>query len=158
MQMPKQFTLKQVLDMAVLKEQEAQALYARLGSRAKNPAVKEAFKGLIAQEKQHEHMLEDYRSGTLKKGALHLEHPCDARIAEHFAGPAPSPAMELKDAFLYAADREKASHDFYLALASMHESGEVRSFLHKLASQELEHKTIVEGLFTEVAFPQTDGG
>ena len=94
----------------------------------------------------------------LKQGALRMEHPCDYHIAEHFAQPRPAPGMELKDAFLFAADREKASHEFYLKLAQLHVAGETRALLEKLASQELEHKAIVESLFTEVAFPQTDGG
>jgi rubrerythrin len=156
--MATQLTLKEALELAVLKEKQSQALYADLGDKAGTPAVKEAFKGLIAQERQHQDILEKYRAGKLGKGALHMQHPCDTHITEHFAEPTPSPAMELKDAFLYAADREKASSEFYMALAVMHETGEVRAFLQKMASQELEHKTIVESLFTEVAFPQTDGG
>ncbi len=34
----------------------------------------------------------------------------------------------------------------------------VKSLLERLASQELEHKQRVEFLYTEVAFPQTNGG
>jgi rubrerythrin len=151
-------TFGEVLDLAVLKEQESQKLYSSLGKKAIDPAVKEAFQALVKQEQQHQEQFENYRSGKVKKGSLRLEHPCDAGIAEHFAKPRPKAAMSLRDTFLYAADREKASHEFYLKLAAMHEAGETRSLLEKLASQELEHKVIVESLFNEVAFPQTDGG
>ena len=151
-------TLKEVLDMAVIKEKESQELYAGLAEKSGKKAVKEAFDTLIRQEKQHQTMLEQYRAGELKEGGLRMEHPCDYQIAEHFAEPRPSADMELKDAFLYAADREKESHDFYLKLAQLHVSGKVRQLLEKLASQELEHKAVVESLFNEVAFPQTDGG
>jgi rubrerythrin len=156
--MAKQPNLKDILDLAVLKEIEAQELYADLSRKSKSGAVREAFQALIQQEKQHQTLLGKYRAGELKQGALRMEHPCDYRIAEHFAGPKPAAGMELKDAFLFAADREKASHDFYLKLAHMHVAGDVRILLEKLASQELEHKAVVESLFTEVAFPQTDGG
>jgi rubrerythrin len=40
----------------------------------------------------------------------------------------------------------------------VHPSGRVRSLLEQLASQELDHKRRVEFIYTEVAFPQTDGG
>ena len=150
--------LKDILDLAVLKEIESQELYADLCRKSKSGAVQEAFQALIRQEKQHQTLLEKYRAGELKQGALRMEHPCDYHIAEHFAEPKPAPGMELKDAFLFAADREKASHEFYLKLAHLHVAGEVRVLLEKLASQELEHKAVVESLFTEVAFPQTDGG
>ena len=66
--------------------------------------------------------------------------------------------MKLKDVFLLAASREKASHEFYLSLAQIHPVGEVKRLVEGLAAQELEHKQRVEFLYTEVAFPQTDGG
>jgi len=66
--------------------------------------------------------------------------------------------MKLKDVFLLAANREKASHEFYLSLARIHSTGEVKRLIERLAAQELEHKQRVEFLYTEVAFPQTNGG
>ena len=66
--------------------------------------------------------------------------------------------MKLKDVFLLAANREKASHEFYLSLAQIHPDGEVKRLIEELATQELDHKQKVEFLYTEVAFPQTDGG
>ena len=66
--------------------------------------------------------------------------------------------MQLKDVFLLAANREKASHELYLSLSQIHPDGTARRMLEELASQELEHKQKVEFLYTEVAFPQTAGG
>ena len=66
--------------------------------------------------------------------------------------------MNLKDAFLLAANREKASYEFYLGLAQIHPPGEAKRLIERLAAQELGHKQRVEFLYTEVAFPQTDGG
>jgi len=66
--------------------------------------------------------------------------------------------MKLKDVFLLAANCEKASHEFYLSLAQIHPDGEVKRLIEELATQELDHKQKVEFLYTEVAFPQTDGG
>jgi rubrerythrin len=156
--MPKHLNLKDILDLAVLKEVEAQELYIDLCLKSESDAVREVFQMLISQEKQHQAIIEKYRVGDLKQGGLHMEHPCDYHIAEHFAEPKPTADMELKDAFLYAADREKESYEFYVKLVHMHMPGNVRGLLENLASQELEHKAFVESLFTDVAFPQTDGG
>jgi len=46
----------------------------------------------------------------------------------------------------------------YLGLAQIHPAGEVKKLLEELAVQELEHKQKMEFLYSEVAFPQTDGG
>jgi rubrerythrin len=66
--------------------------------------------------------------------------------------------MQLRDVFLLAANREKASHEFYHGLANLHRRGAVRTMFEQLAAAEAQHKRRVEFLFTEVAFPQTDGG
>ena len=96
--------------------------------------------------------------GELKEGALSHTKPVDYHIAEHLQQPEVSPDMPLKDVFLLAADREKVSHDFYLALAGIHPEGKTKKLLQDLADQEMGHKKRVEYLYTEVAFPQTDGG
>ena len=156
--MMKLLNIKEILDLAILKEIEAQKIYADLCNKIESQSAREAFQTLILQENQHQIVLEKYRSGSLNHGGLHMEHPCDFHIAEHFAKPRAEARMNLKDAFLLAADTEKESHEFYIKLAHLHVPGEVRALLEKLASQELEHKVTVESLFTEVAFPQTDGG
>ena len=103
-------------------------------------------------------MLEQYRQGELKSGVLSQGQVIDYKIAEHFDQPEISPDMQLKDVFLLAANREMHSHKLYLALAGLHPTGEAKRLLEELASQELEHKHKVESLYTQVAFPQTDGG
>ena len=66
--------------------------------------------------------------------------------------------MDMKDVFLLAANKEKSAHDLYTCLSEIHPNGQVKHLLEDLASQELEHKNRLENLYTEVAFPQTDGG
>ncbi len=150
--------IKEILDFAILKEIDAQKAYTDICGKTESQPAREALQALALQEKQHQDMLENYRSGLLIQGALRMEHPCDFHIAEHFAKTGHSAGMDLKDAFLFAADREKDSYEFYLRLAHLHARGEVRDLLERLASQELEHKATIEALLTEVAFPQTDGG
>ena len=156
--MKKLLNIQEILDLAILKEIEAQKAYADLCEKTESQSAREAFQALVLQEKQHQTILENYRSGSLAQGALSMEHPCEFHVAEHFDEPKPSEGMALKDVFLIAADKEKDAYEFYLKLAQLHSHGEVRGLLEKLASQELEHKATLEALFTEVAFPQTDGG
>ena len=123
-----------------------------------NDAAKDAFRQLSQQEQGHQKILEQYQRGEFKAGTLSREHVIDYKIAEHLDQPEVSPDMQLKDVFLLAANRELHSYELYLALAGLHPPGEVKRLLKKLAFQELEHKQRVEFLYTEVAFPQTDGG
>lgn len=156
--MDTKLTLKQVLEKGIQKEIQSQALYTDLCHRVKEEGVQDVLKEMVRQEKGHQTLLEKYLRGELKEGALSKEQAIDYKIAEHLEQPVVSPQMKLKDVFLLAANREKAAHQFYQGLARIHPHGEVKSLLKELASQELAHKRKVEFLFTEVAFPQTDGG
>ena len=153
-----QVTLKEVLGKAKQKEIESQHLYRGLSQKMTDEAAKDAFQELARQEQGHQQLLEQYLRGELKGGTLSSGQTIDYRIAEHFERPEISSDMKLKDVFLLAANHEKASHEFYLSLAQIHPTGEVKRLIEGLAAQELEHKQRVEFLYTEVAFPQTDGG
>lgn len=156
--MKPRLTLKEVLGMAISKEIEAQHLYTDLSQKIDTAAAKDAFVLLAQQERGHQNLLEQYLRGELEQGALGQVQVIDYRIVEHFEQPVISTDMKLKDVFLLAANREKVSHEFYLGFAGIHPDGPIKRVLEEIASQELKHKQWVEFLYTEVAFPQTDGG
>jgi rubrerythrin len=153
-----QLTLREVLEEAIHKEILSRFLYIGLRQRVRNQASKDAFQALADQEQVHQQVLEDYLHGRMKESSLNLGLVVDYKIAECLDQPEISPSMELQDVFLLSAKRELASHQLYLNLAAIHPNGQVKHFLEDLAGQELEHKKRVETLYTEVAFPQTDGG
>lgn len=153
-----EMTLEKVLRKAVQKEIASWLLYNDLSRRMSQEVARDAFKQLAQQEKSHQNRLEQYLRGEIKEGALGGGQAVDYKIAEYLEQPKIYPDMALKDIFLLAANREKASHELYLGLAGIHPEGEVRRLFEELAAQELEHKQRLEFLYTEVAFPQTDGG
>jgi len=156
--MATQLTLKEVLEKAIQKEIDSNSLYTGLRQRVRNQASKDAFQSLARQEEAHQHILEDYLQGKSTEAALHTGLVVDYKITECLDQPEINPAMELKEVFLLAASKEKISHDLYKGLAEIHTNGNVKHLLEDLAAQELEHKHRIENLYTEVAFPQTDGG
>jgi len=148
----------EILEKAIQKEVQSRLLYLGLSQKMSDQAARYAFQELAQQELSHQNLLEKYQRGELREGALSLEQAIDYKIAEHLDQPDISSDVKLKDVFLLAANREKTSHEFYLSLARAHPAGEAKRLLGELAAQELEHKRRVESLYTEVAFPQTDGG
>jgi rubrerythrin len=156
--MVEQLTLREVLESAIQKEIMSRFLYVGLRQRVRNKAAKEAFQALADQEELHQRILEDYLHGRLKEGTLNSGLVVDYKIADCLDQPEISPTMELKDVFLLAADKEKSAHELYAGLSAIHPNGKVKHLLEDLAVQELEHKNRIETLYTEVAFPQTDGG
>jgi rubrerythrin len=158
MSMTNQMTLKEVLEQAIQKEIMSRFLYIGLRQRVNKQASRDAFQSLAEQEELHQRILEDYLHGKLKEGSLSSGLVVDYKIAENLDQPEISPTMDMKDVFLAAASKEKASHDLYTCLAEIHPNGHVKHLLEELANQELEHKNRLENLYNEVAFPQTDGG
>ncbi len=151
-------TMADVLKRAIAREVESQRLYRDLGARVQLPAAEYAFGVLVKAEEGHQQILERYLNGGFTEGALNIRQMVDYRIAEHLDQPEVSSNMQLPDIFLLAAKRERKSYDFYTALAGIHPEGTTKQLLSKLASEELGHKQKVESLYSEVAFPQTDGG
>ena len=156
--MTTQTTLREILQKAIGKEIESQRLYHDLSQIAEEPSVKDAFEELSRQEGEHQRLLARYLCGELSEGAPDHGETIGYKIAEKLEQPEVTADMELKEVFLLAANREKFSHDFYLVLAGVHPEGEVKRLLKALATEELRHKQRVEFLYSEVAFPQTDGG
>jgi len=151
-------SIEDVVRRAIEKEIESQNLYTELGQKMNEAAARETFQKLTKQEKAHQQLLEQLLRGEIGAGDLIKGHPVDYQISEHFKQPEISPDLKLKDIFLLAASREKAAHEIYLELARLHPSGEVNRIFNTLATQELQHKEKMESFYTEVAFPQTDGG
>jgi rubrerythrin len=153
-----QYTLKKVLEEAIKKEGMSQSLYTGLRQRVKNQSARDVLQFLADQEAKHQRLLEDYLQGKIKEGALSDGLVVDYKIAEHLEQPEVSPAMDIQDVFLLAAHKEKSTHELYISLSEIHPAGHIKHLLEELATQELEHKKLIETLYTEVAFPQTGGG
>jgi rubrerythrin len=151
-------TILYIIDKAIEKEIEAQNMYRELGEASTEAAAKDMFRQLTAVEKKHEDLLRRYLAGDLGEAGLKKDAVLDYRIAEHFNAPEVTPGMALADVLLLAANRERASHELYAALAAAQPEGTARQLFEDLAAQELDHKHRMEDYYTDVAFPQTSGG
>jgi len=146
------------INIAIHREEEAYEFYTDLYDRVEDKAARDALNLLAQEERKHKQFLEDYRSGGYGPDALRMNEPVDYKIAEHLKQPDIKQDMASKDVYLIAAHRELNSYHFYTALADLHPEGQLREIFSKMASEELKHKEKVEYLYSNVAFPQTDGG
>ena len=146
------------IDIAIQREEEAHDFYTDLFKKVQDPAARDALQLLAGEELKHKAFLETYRDGGYSKDALRMNQPIDYKIAEHMDKPDIEGNLESKDVYLIAAHRELGSYNFYMALADLHPEGELKDMFRKIASEELRHKEKVEYLYSNTAFPQTDGG
>ncbi len=66
--------------------------------------------------------------------------------------------LSLRDVLDKAIRKKIESQRLYTGLSQKVKDNSARTVFQDLARQELEHKQRIESLYTEVAFPQTDGG
>lgn len=150
--------LSDFIDIAIQREIEAYEFYQGLRAKVRDKTAQDALDFLAKEEQKHRAFLEDYQAGKLGADALRITQVIDYKIAEHLEKPDLDRNLESKDVYLVAAHREQNSYQFYTALAAIHPDGAVKDMLQRMANEEKRHKEKVEYLYTNTAFPQTDGG
>jgi len=151
-------TLEQLLDKAIVREEEAYDFYKGLLKRIEDPTAKDALGFLADEEKKHKEFLIAYKRGDYAEKGLRMSEVIDYKIAQYMDKPDPDKDIETKDVYLVAAHRELNSYNFYNGLAEVQPEGEVKQMLIRMAGEEMKHKEKVEYLYANAAFPQTAGG
>jgi len=150
--------LKNVLEIAIKKEQEAYDFYMDLRKKVDDPSAKDTLKFMAAEELKHKEFLTACHSGSYCASSLKMDAVIDYGIIQHMKKPDLKKNMSSAEVYIVAADRELNSHNFYKDLAASYPAGEVRDMLLKMANEELKHKEKAEYLYSNTAFPQTSGG
>jgi rubrerythrin len=150
--------LSDFINIAIQREIEAYEFYWGLCVTVQDTTARDALDFLAGQERKHREFLESYQDGQLGPGTLRLTQVIDYKIAENLEKPDIQKNMRSSDVYLVAAHREQNSVNFYTGLAAIHPDGHVKDMLLRMANEEKLHKEKVEYLYSNTAFPQTDGG
>ena len=140
-----------ILDRAIANEEAAAAFYRQAAAGVADAGTRDALEGLMRDEEEHKQLIEDFRSGArpLPEGMT-----SGGSLVESFGTPAFSADLSPADAFLLAAKKEKLAVEFYENWAKLYPAGPERELLERLAEIERRHKTKVEAMFTNAAFPE----
>ncbi len=147
-----------LIETAIRREEEAYHFYTDILEKMTDESAKETIREIAQDEKKHKAFLVKYRDQNWMPKDLKMSDVTFYKIAEYQKEPEISENMKSEDVYLVASHRELRSYNFYSELARLHEDGEVKEFLMKMANEELKHKEKVEYLYSNTAFPQTDGG
>jgi len=151
-------TIAMIIDVAIEREERAHAFYRELFGKVEDTTAQETLLFLSDEEKKHKEFLGKYRQGDYGPESLRMTDVVDYKIAEYLAKPDIQKNMDSKDIYLVAAHRELNSYNFYKSLAGLHPDGSLKTILLRMANEEKKHKEKVEYLYSNTAFPQTDGG
>ncbi len=131
--------IDEILDYAIIKEQEAADFYTYLSESMNKPYMKKVFQSFANEELGHKKKLQEVKSG---KYLLPDEKKIqDLKIAEYLVDvDAKSSELDYQKALILAMKREKTSFKLYSDLAENAADQNVRLIFSSLAQEEAKHK------------------
>jgi rubrerythrin len=137
--MGKANTDEEILEFAILRENEAHNFFMALAGRVKEPQMRQVFEDLAAEELEHKAKLELEIIKTGKTVSTEQKPPRPA--SEYIISNDPSKLdIDYKDALLLGMEKEEASFRIYVNLIPNVRNEQSREVLLSLAQEEVKHK------------------
>jgi rubrerythrin len=143
---------RKIISRAIDNEVEAYAFYRTVSDKAKDKNLKSLFNELAEDEAKHRHTLEAFL--TRPPESLHFSESKDYRVGD--ALPAPPLTADLKplDGLVIAIKKELEAMQGYTQLANSSIDEAQKTTFLELASMERGHKSRLEDIYTNMAFPE----
>ncbi len=135
-------TVKDILNFAVEREEEAIKAYGEMMEMAEVPGIKNLMGELQEEERKHKKLLLDLTEKKIE--ALEIEDVIDLRISDYLVEEPPSAEMSFQDLLILAAKKEQKAVDLYSGLRDRAKEEEVKKLFDFLVMQEKSHKLKLE--------------
>ncbi|MCK4360514.1 MAG: ferritin family protein [Bacteroidales bacterium] len=131
-------SINDILDFAIVSEQEAVDFYTKLSKQATNEAMKEVFLQFAKEEMGHKARLTNIKEKRLFE--FKEEKVTDLKIADYLVESEAKPDMTYQNFLIVAMNKEKAAFKLYSDLAKIAPNNEIREIFLSLAQEEAKHK------------------
>jgi len=143
---------KKIISLAIEREVGAYTFYQAVADKAKDKGIKSIFNSLAEEEKMHKLTLEEF----LKKApeTMHFSESTDYKIVD--ALPTPPLTADLKpvEGLVIAIKNELEAMQMYTQLANASNDQAQKNIFLELAAMERGHKSKLEDIYTNMAFPE----
>ncbi|NOZ78727.1 MAG: ferritin family protein [Acidobacteria bacterium] len=140
-------SVRDILDFAITKEQEAHDMYADLAGKVERPELQKTFREFAQMELGHRARLEKIKAGELP--GFTDEAVENLKLSDFLLDVTPRPSMGYQDVILFAMKAEKRAHDLYVGLGKATQDARLRQVFKGLAQEELKHKHFFETEYDE---------
>jgi rubrerythrin len=149
------WTIEKALEVGAEMELESYTLYTETAKKAKYPGAKKLLEEIAADEKKHrEYFLKGLEDPTnLKVRTLKQSIP-DLKITDKLVKVPLDPHADYPQILVFAAQREKATHDFYVNIARKFKNTDLGKMFNNFATEELRHKYLIEKEYDEVVLAE----
>jgi rubrerythrin len=143
---------KKIISTAIDREVEAYTFYRSISDKVKDPALKSLFGELAGEEKKHREFLEGFLAKDV--GKMKFDAKKDYKVGD--ALPTPPLTVNLKpiEGLVIAIKKELEAMQMYTQLAQASSDNEQQLLFSQLANMERSHKTRLEDIYTNMAFPE----
>ncbi|MFH2012017.1 MAG: ferritin family protein [Pseudomonadota bacterium] len=140
-------SLKEIINFAIEKEQEAVDFYNDIAGKVKVKSIEEELRKIARVEESHRDRLrnidvEGYVAGEVKP-------VIDLKIADYLVDKDPTPDMTWQDIVQIAMKRELSSIKLYTDMAKLMEDQPSKKLFENLAAEEGAHKLYFEKIWDE---------
>ncbi len=143
---------RNIISRAIELEVEAYTFYRAISDMAKDENIKNVFNNLAQEEQSHKLTLEAFLSR--KPEEMHFAESRDYKIVD--ALPTPPLTTDLKpvEGLVIAIKNELEAMQMYTQLANASDDEAQKKIFLELASMERGHKSKLEDIYTNMAFPE----
>lgn len=149
------WTIEKALEIGAEMELESYTLYTETAAKAKYPGAKKLLKEIADDEKRHrEYFLKGLENPSNVKMRTLKEDIPDLRITDQLVKVPLDPEADYPHVLIFAAQREKATHDFYVQVARKFKNTEMGKMFNNFATEELRHKYLLEKEYDDVVLAE----
>ena len=144
---------KKIISSAIDCEDESYAFYSTVSDKAKDKNLKNMFNELAGDEKKHRLALEAFLTRSPEN--MHFSKSKDYKVVD--ALPTPPLTADLKplEGLVIAIKKELEAMQMYTRLANASTDETQKNIFVELASMERGHKSRLDDLYTNMAFPES---
>ena len=143
---------KKIISRAIDGEIEAFTFYRAVSDRVKDKNLKDLFSDLAGDEEKHKFTLEGFLKQAPEK--LHFSTSRDYKVVDALPTPPLSADLKPLDGLVIAIKRELEAMQMYTQLANTSTDEGQKIIFTELASMERGHKSRLEDIYTNMAFPE----
>ncbi len=143
---------KKIISNAIEAEIEACTFYRAVSDKVKDKNLKDLFSELAGDEEKHKLTLEGFLKQAPEK--LHFSTSRDYKVVDPLPMPPLTADLKPLDGLVIAIKRELEAMQMYTQLANTSTDEGQKTIFTELASMERGHKSRLEDIYTNMAFPE----
>jgi rubrerythrin len=143
---------KKIISTAIDREVEAYTFYRSVSDKVKDQALKSLFNELAGEEKKHREFLEGFLAKDISK--MKFDAKKDYKVGDALPTPLLTITMKPLEGLVVAIKKELEAMQMYTQLAQASTDTEQQLLFSQLANMERGHKTRLEDIYTNMAFPE----